>query len=100
MNIHSSTHSCRIFVAEYGILQGVDTEAFDWRRPGVDGKGWEIFDWVAGEKMWNEYRAATERANAIVNNSDDSVLWFDKFGSNWIKSFGLFLSPLPSIELN
>ena len=81
-------------VAEYGIVQGVDGEAFELRRTGVnevDGKGWERLDWVADEKMWKECRAATERANAIINNSDDSVLWFDNFGSSWIKSFGLFL---------
>ena len=88
-------------VAEYGIVQGVDAEAFERRRTEgeeVDGKGWERLDWVADEKIWKECREATERANAIVNNSDDSVLWFDKFGSKWIKSFGLFLSSLPSIE--
>jgi len=85
-------------VAEYGIVQGVDTEAFEFRGTGngVDGDGWERLDWVADEKMWKECQAATERANAIINNSDDSVLWFDKFGSNWIKSFGSFLSSSPS----
>ena len=92
-------------VAEFGIIEGVDAKAFEWRRLGyediaVDGKGWERLDWVADEKMWKECRAATARANAIVNNSDDSVLWFDKFGSNWIKSFGSFFSSLPSIERN
>jgi Choline/Carnitine o-acyltransferase len=90
-------------VAEYGIVQGVDTEAFEFRGTGneVDGKGWERLDWVADEKMWKECQAATERANAIVNNSDDSVLWFDKFGSNWINSFGSFLLfLLPSSKLN
>ena len=89
-------------MAEYGIVQGVDTEAFEFRGTGneVDGKGWERLDWVADEKMWKECQAATERANAIVNNSDDSVLWFDKFGSNWIKSFGSFLLfLLPSSKL-
>ena len=80
-------------VAEYGIAQGVDVEAFQWHKTEneVDGKGWERLDWVADEKVWKDCQAATERANAIINNSDNSVLWFDKFGSNWIKSFGLFL---------
>ena len=88
-------------VAEYGIVQGVDANAFELRgtENGVDDKGWERLDWVADEKMWKECRAATERANAIINNSDDSVLWFDKYGSNWIKSFGSFSPSLfPSIH--
>lgn len=92
-------------VAEYGIIEGVAAKAFEWRRVDegieVNGKGWERLDWVADEKMWKECQAATERANAIVNNSDDSVLWFDKFGSNWIKSLGSFLSsPVHRTKLN
>ena len=81
-------------VAEYGIVQGVDPQAFELRGTGneVDGKAWERLDWVADERMWKECRAATQRANATIDNSDDSVLWFNKFGSDWIKSFGLFLS--------
>ena len=88
-------------VAEYGIVQGFDAKAFETRGTGeneVDGKGWERLDWVADEKTWKECLAATERANAIINNSDDSVLWFDKFGSNWIKSFGLFLFLFSSVQ--
>ena len=34
---------------------------------------------LTDEKM----RKESQRANAIVNNSDDSVLWFGKFGSTW-----------------
>lgn len=87
-------------VAEYGVVQGVDAQAFELRgtENGADAKGWERLDWVADEKMWKECRTATERANAIIDNSDDSVLWFDKFGSNWIKSFGSFLSLSPDIN--
>ena len=87
-------------VAEYGIIQGVDAGILELRGTGdgVNDKSWERLDWVADEKIWKECRAATERANAIINDSDDSVLWFDKFGSNWIKSFGLFFSFPPFIK--
>ena len=78
-------------VAEYGIISGVDAGTLELRGTG-DGV-------VVDEKIWKECRAATERANAIINDSDDSVLWFDKFGSNWIKSFGLFLFFSPFLNL-
>ena len=81
-------------VTEYGIVQGVDPEAFGLcgTENEVDGKGWERLDWVADEKMWKECRAATERANAIINNSDDSVLWFDSLGVNGlVRSSSFFL---------
>ena len=84
-------------VAEYGIVQGVDTNAFefDGTEKEADGTSWGRLDWVADEKTWKECHAATERANAIIHNSDDSVLWFDKFGSNWIKSIGSFVRSSP-----
>jgi hypothetical protein len=51
-------------VAEYGIVQGVDAEAFDLHKTGgKGGKGWERLGRADG-KIWKECR---ERANAIVN---------------------------------
>lgn len=78
-------------VAEYGLVQGVDAEAFEPKGAevnDVDGRGWERLDWVGDAKIWKECGAATERANKIMNDSDDSVLWYEKYGTEWIKSVG------------
>lgn len=78
-------------VAEYGIVQGVDVNSFHSRAPEpneVDGLGWNRLDWVADDKIWKECRMATDRANAIIEDSDDSVLWFENFGTDWIKEIG------------
>jgi carnitine O-acetyltransferase len=75
-------------VAEYGIVQGVDVDAFHTRAPepnGVDGLGWDRVDWVVDDKIWKECNMATNRANAIIEDSDDSVLWFEKFGTDAIR---------------
>ncbi|KAF8150795.1 acyltransferase ChoActase/COT/CPT [Crassisporium funariophilum] len=90
-------------VAEHGVVQGVDAEAFE-SRDGDAGKadtpGWDRLDWVADNKIWKECQAATERANKILENSDDSVLWFKKFGNDWIKSLGdLKFSPDAFIQM-
>ncbi len=79
-------------VAEYGLIEGVDVASFDSQIS--DGSnhgnesGWERLDWIGDDKIWLECNAATKRANAIIGNSDDSVLHFKKFGANWIKNFG------------
>ncbi|GLB40321.1 putative choline/Carnitine o-acyltransferase [Lyophyllum shimeji] len=72
-------------VAEYGIVEGVDESAFsatwDEREPG----GWERLDWVADEKIQKECVEAHARAVKIIEDSDDSVLWFGGYGTDWIK---------------
>ncbi|KAF8969174.1 acyltransferase ChoActase/COT/CPT [Flammula alnicola] len=78
-------------VAEYGVIEGVDAGAFHHRRSesnDVDGRGWDRLDWVGDDKIWKECLAATDRANAIIDNSDDSVLWFENYGTDWIKNIG------------
>jgi len=91
-------------VAEYGIVKGVDVDSFKTTTSasaGADEPGWERLDWVGDEMIWKECQDATRRANAIMENSDDSVLWFDKYGSNWIKGLGTPSSrPLASNLLN
>jgi len=54
-------------VAEYGIVQGVDTEAFDLLGTGnrVDGDGWERLDWVADEKNVRQLLRELMRSSII-----------------------------------
>lgn len=77
-------------VAEYGIVQGVDVDAFaaDPNSPEITARKWERLDWVVDDKLRKECVAAEARAISIVQNSDDSVLWFDKYGTDWIKNIG------------
>ena len=49
-------------------------------------------DWVADEHMWEQARASEQRAQKILDESDESVLWFEGYGTDWIKDIGvLFL---------
>jgi len=78
-------------VAEYGLTEGVDVASFATRNSDAFDHGepsWERLDWVGDEKAWRECNGAAERAKAIIDDSDDSILYFEKFGANWIKSFG------------
>jgi hypothetical protein len=91
-------------VAEWGVVEGVDAAMFDNPEPRfthldgvqditgneqVESKGWERLDWVVDDEIRRECAEAHERARKIIENSDDSVLWFTDYGTDWIKGVGL-----------
>ncbi|KAG6853982.1 hypothetical protein C0991_011845 [Blastosporella zonata] len=75
-------------VAEYGIVQGVDEAAFEGSLDDTNPGGWHRLDWVADDKIRGECDAAHSRAVKIIEDSDDSVLWFEGYGTDWIKGIG------------
>ena len=78
-------------VAEYGLTEGVDVSSFktpDSVTFGLREPSWKRLNWVGDDKAWLECDRAAERARKIIDDSDDSVLYFEKFGANWIKNFG------------
>ncbi|KAJ2925938.1 hypothetical protein H1R20_g11160, partial [Candolleomyces eurysporus] len=83
-------------VAEYSIVHSVELSEFTDEKAihpqGVDASEppWERLNWVADEHIQKECTAARERALKIVKDSDDSVLWFDDYGTDWIKTIGNF----------
>ena len=79
-------------VAEYAIVEGVDSDAFQGTPVAIgtgDEAPWERLDWVADEHMWEQARASEQRAQKILDDSDDSVLWFEGYGTDWIKDIGM-----------
>jgi hypothetical protein len=82
-------------VAEYALVQAVDGDAFPSAVPPplrdavVEGvQGWRMLEWVTDEKIENECATAEERAAKVIDDSDDSVLWFEEYGSEWVKDVG------------
>jgi len=77
-------------VADYGVVKGVDVTELKVpsSERGIEEPGWERLDWDIDDKIKKECDGAIQRANAIVDNSDDSVLWFDNFGTDWMEGFG------------
>ncbi|TFK70341.1 acyltransferase ChoActase/COT/CPT [Pluteus cervinus] len=79
-------------VAEYGVIQGVDLNQFE-EAAALEGEftaedvpGWERLDWVVDNYIRQECVKAHESARKAIDNSDDSVLWFEGYGSDWIKA--------------
>ena len=55
-------------------------------------EGWERLEWVVDERVRRECVGAEERVKAVVEDSDDGLLWFTDYGTDWIKEQGAFAS--------
>lgn len=83
-------------IADYAVVQDIDEDAFgasllDHNAASSEnsvGTGWKRLDWVVDERIQLECLEAEERARKIAEDSDDSVLWFDSYGTEWIKNEG------------
>ena len=83
-------------VTEYAVVENIDDDAFGGPINGkpeldaqdVSGEGWRRLDWVTDKHIEEECIEAERRAGKLVDDSDDSVLWFDAYGSQWIKNIG------------
>jgi hypothetical protein len=80
-------------VAEYATVEPVDPTAFADTVPlplavadaAIEPVGWRRLDWVVDEHLGRECVAAEARVRKVVDDSDDSVFWFDGYGGDWIK---------------
>ncbi len=95
-------------VADYAATQSIIPESFSSPEPpsffserDLDSTGWVRLDWVTDARIKAECIAAESRAESLISDSDDSVLWFSDYGTDWIKSIGTsgFHRPLSDADL-
>lgn len=76
-------------VCDYAVVQEIDEHEFVGQQPMGDtetsSRRWRRLDWTIDEHIRRECVGAEERARKIVEDSDDSVLWFTAYGVDWIK---------------
>lgn len=87
-------------VGEYSVVQDIDQGAFSdtlpsdmestWFENGTDPNGWSRLDWDTDAYIEKECSEATVRAKALIEDSDDSVLWFCDYGTDWMKTVGAY----------
>ncbi|KAF9267867.1 carnitine acetyltransferase [Marasmius fiardii PR-910] len=90
-------------VAEYSIVQGVGqnfTASPPQNLPSSDS-GWARLDWEIDDRIASACEEARANALRLIENSDDSVLWFERYGSDWMKGQGMCkkLSPDAYIQM-
>jgi carnitine O-acetyltransferase len=74
-------------VAEYALEKSVDVSAFvsTEKEKEILPTHFSFLDWQVPNKMWEEFVNAQLRADRILADSDDSVLWFESYGVDWIQ---------------
>lgn len=53
-----------------------------------EGEGWKRLEWVVDEAMEGEIEACKVRNKAIIEDSDNSQLFWGEFATEWIKQNG------------
>lgn len=80
-------------ICDYAVVQEMYDDAFGGPLPSTSAvettvdvaSRWRRLDWVVDDYIRLECVEAEDRARKIVEDSDDSVLWFDAYGAEWIK---------------
>jgi hypothetical protein len=80
-------------IGEYALAESIDDAAFEGRnlKPPTQGiQGWEPLHWMGDKKQISiATKNAGNHARQLIEESDNSVLWFTDYGSDWIKETGL-----------
>ncbi|KAG7089470.1 hypothetical protein E1B28_011154 [Marasmius oreades] len=74
-------------VAEFSIVQGVDQDFISSQSQSqpLSVSGWARLDWEIDFEISSACEKARTNAVKLIENSDNSVLWFEHYGSDWIK---------------
>lgn len=77
-------------VCDYAVVQEIDENGFGGQPTTADpletsSPRWRRLDWDTDEYIRRECTEAEDRARKIVEDSDNSVLWFTAYGADWIK---------------
>jgi carnitine O-acetyltransferase len=76
------------YAVDYALSKPIeDAEASPGDMP-KEGEGWTRLGWVVDESMEREIEACRERNKVIIEDSDNSQLWWGEFATEWIKQNG------------
>ncbi|KIP05852.1 hypothetical protein PHLGIDRAFT_24881 [Phlebiopsis gigantea 11061_1 CR5-6] len=82
-------------VCDYAVVHDIEPDEFSAplglseHEISAVPRRWRRLDWDVDERIRRECLEAEERVRNIVKDSDNSVLWFDAFGTDWIKRASL-----------
>lgn len=79
-------------VCDYALAEDLDPSTPSQRSSAgavpVEGP----FEWVVDDKIKQAAEKATKTVEAIAEDSEGRMLWFDEYGAGWIKNVGTSLS--------
>lgn len=66
----------------------LDQSQFGKTTLPTEGDGWQRLEWVVDEAMTTEIEQCQGRNKAIIDDSDNSNLFWGEFATEWIKQNG------------
>lgn len=82
-------------VADYSLAENIECDAewetvkpFEVDENSPEPRCWERLDWVVDDYILSECGKAEGRAKLVIRDSDDDVLCFTDYGTDWIKNTG------------
>ncbi|GJE88614.1 choline/carnitine O-acyltransferase [Phanerochaete sordida] len=91
-------------VCDYAVVQDLHDDYFGGPPPTTltpassSAPRWRRLDFVVDDRIRRKCVEAEERARKIVDDSDDSFIWFDTYGATWIQK-EVKLSPDAFIQM-
>lgn len=91
-------------LCEYAVAQDIDRDTFGYGAEEIQARcdgpidGVRLLNWDVDEQVRVACVEAEHRIKPIVEDSDDSVLWFQEYGADWIKT-ATQLSPDAYIQM-
>jgi carnitine O-acetyltransferase len=70
------------------LATALDQSQFGKTNMPTEGDGWQRLDWMVDEAMTTEIEQCQSRNKAIIDDSDNSNLFWGEFATEWIKQNG------------
>ena len=79
-------------LGDFTVGVGMDP-AFLSQNPTPDLSGWNYLGWDVDDTILKACQRVQEEVKLSIQDSDDSVLWFEDYGVDWMRQVGGWMKP-------
>lgn len=79
-------------LGDFTVEVGMDP-SFLSQDPRPDLGGWNHLGWDVDDAILRECQRVQEEVKLSIQDSDDSVLWFEEYGVDWMRQGGEWMKP-------
>ena len=88
-------------LGDFTVGVGMDP-SFLSQNPTPDPGGWNRLEWTVDDAILKACQRVQEEVRLLIQDSDDSVMWFEDYGVDWMRRVGEWMrtTPLGSIFIS
>ena len=76
-------------IADWVLDESVDIQQLPVEVDSWIDEGWRRLDWELDETLEGEIERVAQETREMAQDSDNSALWFDEYGTEWIANSGM-----------